>query len=522
MANKVITMQLIRTIIQSLEKGFSIRHISRDIKLSRKTVTLYVTRLQGSHYSLSGLRQLDDAALAMIAYAAQDPAAAIKEDPRKAFFISRLPYLLSELKRTGVTRLLLWQEYYKENPQGYAYTQFCVLLGEHRKIHEVSMHFEYRPAEVMMIDFAGDKISYTDRSTGEVIACPVLVCILPFSGFSYAVALANASIPQVVKGLNLCLQFFEGVPFSLKTDNMKQVVFKSCRYEPVFTEVMQQWALHYNLHLVAARVARPKDKSPVENEVKLLYRRIYAPLRDTPFFSLAEVNAAFAGQLSLHHDQLFQRKNYSRKSLFEAEEKRLLQPLPAGIFELKHSVVAKVQKNYHITLGEDWHHYSVPYQHIGKSVSAVYDTDIVEVFFQHHRIALHKRSYKQHDYTTVPEHMPDHHKNYFEQRGWTPEYFIGLAEKIGTCSHEYMQGTLKNRRFTEQTFNACRGLLRLANNYGNDRFEAACKRALPSGTFSYRIINNILASNLDKETPQQGDLFQTPPHDNLRGPEAYQ
>lgn len=522
MANKVITMQLIRTIIQSLEKGFSIRRISRDIKLSRKTVTLYAARLQNSQYSLTGLRQLDDADLALIVYAAQEPSATIQEDPRKAFFISRLPYFLSDLKRTGVTRLLLWQEYYKENPQGYAYTQFCVLLGEHRKVHEAGMHLDHRPAEVMMIDFAGDKITYTDRTTGEVIACPVLVCILPFSGFSYAVALANASIPQVIKGLNQCLQFFEGVPFSLKTDNMKQVVFKSCRYEPVFTEVMQQWALHYNLHLVATRVARPKDKALVENEVKLLYQRIYAPLRDEQFFSLTQVNAAFIRQLSLHHDQLFQKKNYSRRTLFETEEKGMLQPLPAGLFELKHSVMAKVQKNYHITLGEDWHHYSVPYQHIGKTVSAVYDTDIVEVFFQHQRIALHKRSYKHHDYTTVPDHMPEHHKNYFEQKGWTPEYFIKMAEKIGNCSHQYIQGTLKNRRFTEQTYNGCRGLLRLAKDYGNERFEAACKRALPSGTFSYRIISNILALNLDKETPTQGDIFQTPAHDNLRGPEAYQ
>ena len=69
MANKVITMQLIRTIIQSLEKGFSIRHISRDLNLWRKTVTLYAVRLQGSQYSLTELRQLDDAALALIVYA---------------------------------------------------------------------------------------------------------------------------------------------------------------------------------------------------------------------------------------------------------------------------------------------------------------------------------------------------------------------------------------------------------------------------------------------------------------------
>lgn len=521
MANKVITMQLIRTILQALEKGFSLRHISRELKLSRKTVTLYVSRLQNSPYSLTDLRSLDDASLASLVYSAQEPSAG-KEDPRRVYFISCMPYFLSELRRTGVTRLLIWQEYYKENPQGYAYTQFCVLLNQNRKIQDVSMHLEYKPAEMMMVDFAGDKIAYTDKSTGQIIECPVFVCILPYSGFSFVIALPDASISQVVKALNQCLQFFEGVAFALKTDNMKQIVSKSCRYEPVFTEVMQQWALHYNIHLVAARVGKPKDKALVENEVKLVYQRIYAPLRNELFFSLAEVNAAFTRQLLWHHDQLFQRKNYSRKDLFESEEKKLLQPLPVGMYELKHSVMAKVQKNCHITLGEDWHHYSVPYQHIGKTVTAVYDTDIVEVFLQHQRIALHKRSYKAHGYTTVKEHMPDGHQHYFEQKGWTPEYFLRQTEQIGPCSHQYMLGTLNNRRFTEQTYNACRGLLRLTKEYGYDRFEAACKRALPGATFSYRIIYKILVSNLDKEIPAQGDLFQTPPHENLRGPEAYQ
>ena len=133
MANKVITMQLIRTILQALEKGFSLRHISRELKLSRKTVTLYVSRLQNSSYSLNELRNLDDAALASLVYSAPGPSAG-KEDPRRVYFISRMPYFLSELKRTGVTRLLIWQEYFKENPRGYAYTQFCVLLSQNRKL----------------------------------------------------------------------------------------------------------------------------------------------------------------------------------------------------------------------------------------------------------------------------------------------------------------------------------------------------------------------------------------------------
>ena len=184
---------------------------------------------------------------------------------------------------------------------------------------------------------------------------------------------------------------------------------------------------------------------------------------------------------------------------------------------------AKVQKNYHITLGENYHHYSVPYQFIAKQVSAVYDTDIVEIYYLHQRIALHKRSYKKHDFTTVAEHMPAAHQGFYEQQGWTPVYFLNQAMRIGPAVHRYMDEVLKARAFTEQTYNACRGILRLHNQYGSQRLEAACLRALRGQVFNYRTIQNILVSNQDQliDSPQQ-DLFRMPDHPNLRGPESYQ
>ena len=142
---------------------------------------------------------------------------------------------------------------------------------------------------------------------------------------------------------------------------MKQAVSKSCRYEPVFTDTLTQWALHNNIALLAARPRKPKDKAPVENEVKLTYQRIYAPLRDEVFFSLSALNAAIERQLLLHHTTPFQKKSCSRADCFAQEEKSLLQPLPQEAYLIRHSVGAKVQKNYHITLGEDCNTKVLPY-----------------------------------------------------------------------------------------------------------------------------------------------------------------
>ena len=511
-------MHNVRSIIQLLQRGFSQRRISRELNLSRNTLKLYVDRLNASSFSLDELQLLDDAGLSVIVYA---DAHQMQGDPRREDFTSRINYFLSELKRTGVTQQLLWEEYKQENTDGYEYSQFCELFARHRKVNEATMHFKHKPADIMMVDFAGDPLHYVDRVTGELISCPVFVAVLPASGYSFVIALPNAKQPSVIKALNSCLQYFGGVPMSIKCDNMATAVRKSCRYEPVFTETLLQWSLHNNITLLAARVRKPKDKAPVENQVKLSYQRIYAPSRNKIFFGLEELNADIGEQLTLYHQRTFQRKDYSRLESFISNEKSLLQALPAETYIIRHVAKAKVQKNYHITLGENWHHYSVPFSFIGKTVNAIYDTDTVEVYYEHKRIALHKRDYKPHDFTTIKEHMPESHQRYSEQQGWTSEYFLDQAIKVGVSTHLYIQGVLKARRFTEQTYNACLGIMRLVKAYTPLRVEAACKRALSGQCYNYTTINNILIKNLDTLEVIQPPLFNMPEHNNLRGPEAY-
>ena len=513
-------MKNIRSIIGLHQKGFSGRQISKEMKLSRNTVKTYLERFNASSFSYEQLLKMDEAGFCAIAYASAGP---LQPEPKKEHFSSSIAYFLSELKRTGVTRYLLWQEYRKENTNGYSYSQFCDLLAHHRKVHEATMHFEHKPAEVMMADFAGDTLSYVDKSSGEMVMCPVFIVVLPYSGYSFAEALGNAAQPNVIKALNSSLAYFEGVPGSVKFDNMKTAVSKSSRYEPVFTDTIMQWALHNNIGLLAARVRKPKDKASVENEVKLVYQRIYAPLRDKIFFSLRELNSHIVEQLKIHHQKCLQNKTYSRLERFLMYEKNLLQPLPQENFVVKHVAKAKVQKSYHIVLGEDRHYYSVPFSFIGKTVNAIYDTDTVEIYCEHKRIALHARSYKQHGFTTIAEHMPESHQRYWEQKGWTPDYFLGQALRIGSYTHLYMDKVLKSKSFTEQTYNACLGIMRLTKSYPPERIEAACKRALTGQHYSYTTINNILIKGLDtmETDAEQLVLFQMPKHDNVRGSDAY-
>ncbi|MDX9704068.1 MAG: IS21 family transposase [Candidatus Auribacterota bacterium] len=519
MANKVLTMLQVRRILQLLEEGRSKREAARQLGLSRNTIDHYAGRFKRCGLTLSQLLLLNDTDLAKFVYPEQ--AKSLKEDTRASIFDLQVDYFLKELKRTGVTRKLLWQEYHKVHPQGYEYSQFCERLSKQSRLQKVVMHLDHEPADKLQVDFAGKTFPVTDPLTGVIHEHPVLVCVLPYSGKSFVQILENASGYYLYTALAQCLKYFGGVPRAILSDNMKQFVLKSNRYEPTFNELAEQFSVYYNTSLLATRVVRPRDKASVEKQVSTSYQRIYAPLRNRVFVSVASANAAVMECLEVHNTTPMQRAGHSRDELFYREEQHLLKPLPAMDFIVRHRTKAKVQPNYHVLLGEDKHQYSVPYIHVGKTVQLVYDALEVEVFLDMQRIALHRRDIRRNGYTTVEEHMPKNHQKYKETLGWDADYFLGQGEKIGANTRQVIARLLARSFFPEQTYNACKGILSLGAKYGKIRLEAACTMAMTLPTTTYGIVANILKNNRDLEDCSQSTEQSLPKHDNIRGKESY-
>lgn len=356
-----------------------------------------------------------------------------------------------------------------------------------------------------------------------LVPCPVFVAVLPFSGYGYAEALPSQKQEDFIRAIANAFAYLGGIPACGLIDNLKSGVKKANRYEPAFTELLEQLSLHYGCTFMATRVAKPRDKPSVERGVQLVYQRIFAPLRNEQFTSLQGLNEGIGRQLDKHHQEPFQRKaGGSRLELFLQHERPLLNVLPATAFEVKYCVKAKVQPNYHIVIGQDWHYYSVPYEYIGKKVQVVYTSREVEVYYHNRRIAFHQRSRRRYGYTTLEAHMPPAHRHYLEQRGWTAEHFLDKSRQVGPCCQAAIEQILSTKLFIEQTHNSCLGVLRLADKYSAARLEAACRRALRGQRINYTIIYNILKNNLDKLEQPAEALPPIPEHDNIRGPQAYQ
>jgi transposase len=331
-----------------------------------------------------------------------------------------MDYYVQELKRNGVTRLILWEEYKESNPNGYSFSQFCYHLHQHQKASKPTAVLHHEPSDKLFIDFAGKQLSYVDIQTGEIIKCQVFVACLPYSDYAFAMAVKTQGVEDFIYAISCCLSYLGGVPRAIVPDNLKSAVIKSDRYEPELNVALDDLANHYGTTIVPARVRSPKDKALVENQVKIIYSRIYAKLRNRQFHSLHELNESIAALVLRHNQTRMQIKPYCREEKFLADEKHLLQPLPKTVYEMKFYKEYTVAPNNHICLFKDRHYYSVPYIHVGRKAMVIYTRSTVSIYVNNELVAVHARSYTAGQYTSVKEHLCSNHQHWLSR---SPDYY---------------------------------------------------------------------------------------------------
>lgn len=518
-------MDQIKIILKTFHQTGKIKATASRLQMSKNTVRHYVRLAQADGRAFPTILSLEAAAFHQLFYPQKSSPDTVS---KASIFTGKVDYYIKELSRPGVTRYLLWKEYRVDYPEGYAYTQFCEHLKRATERRDVTLLLQHKAGEKIQLDFAGKRLYWTDHQTGEQTRCEVLVAIMPFSNYTYAIALPSQKIADFIHGINQVFCYLGGLPQVVLSDNLKSYVTKANRYDPTFNETCVQLATHYQIDLEATRVAKPKDKASVENGVTNTYRRLYAPIRNEVFFSLQELNQALERQLYLHNDLPFQKKQGTRRALFDEFEKPLLGPLPSEIFDLKKTISAKVQRIYHVMLGEDKNYYSVPFQYVGRQATVVYTAHNVEIYIGNQRVATHSRipGRQTYKYSTHQDHLPKSHQEWLKTKGYDAKYFLAAASKIGAATEWAMRELLTGKIHEAQSYRSCEGTLRLAKNYSDQRLEAACKRCKDTvAKVNYKMLENILKRNLDQSldpSTASSSEFTPPLHDNIRGAEAYQ
>ena len=208
----------------------------------------------------------------------------------------------------------------------------------------------------------------------------------------------------------------------------------------------------------------------------------------------------------------------SRKDLFEEIEKEALSPLPPTRYDMKYSNPGTVHKNCHVYLREDKHYYSVPYQYLGKKVKVVYTQNLVDIYYNYKLIASHERERSVQGFTTNTEHLPSKHQYIVNQ---SPERFIKQADEIGTYTRQMVIRILETSRYADAAFRSCSGIINLSRKVGIVRLENACRRALEFDVYTYKVVESILAKELDRYPEPEKKVKNLPKHNNIRGKQNY-
>lgn len=521
MAGKIKAMNQIKQLLIMHRQDKGKKTIAKVLGMSKNTVKSYLEKLElllnakESKTTIEKLLSLDEPHLESVFHAGNP---AYKDDKRYEQLQEKMEYILDQLKSKGVTKYLLWEEYRNENPQGYSYSQYCWHIQQYQKTAKSSAVLEHIAADKLYIDFAGKPLYYIDKQTGECIYCQVFVACLPYSDYSFAMAVESQRTQDFIAALRCCLIRLGGVPKALVPDNLKAAVIKSDKYEPVINEVLQDFANHYGTTVIPARAGKPQDKALVENQVKLLYSRVYAKLRHRQFFDLHTLNEAIAEKVQDHNQTRMQKKPWSREEKFLAEERHLLSELPQEDFHIKKYKELKVAPNGHIYLSENKNYYSVPYKHIGQVVKVIYTKNRVHIYSKGEQIAAHLRSYKEAHYTLDENHLASKHKHY---RDRSPQYYIQKAGKINSFFKELIEHSFQQEKHPERLYRSCEGLLRLARSTNDELLGKACQIALKHKTYNFYFLKNLI----DNKMVDQDLSISTKPlpkHGNLRGNSYYQ
>ena len=511
MSQKGLSMRKIEEILRlKYEAGLSHRAIAQSCSVSPSTVSEYVTHAKAAGLSWPLPEGLSAEELDELLFPQRGPAFGRNNTQPDWAEVHK------ELRRKSVTLSLLWVEYRQEHPKGYGYSQFCYHYRQWAKQLKPMMRQKHKAGEKLFIDYAGQTAPVVDPQTGEIWQAEIFVAVLGASNYTYTEAHRSQSLPNWIGAHVRALAFLGGTPEVLVPDNLKAGVKSPHLYEPDLNPTYQDFAQHYGLAVVPARVRKPKDKSKVEVGVQVVERWILARLRNRTFFSLAELNEAIRELLDKLNGRPMRHLGQSRRDLFESLYQPVLAPLPAQPYEFARWKKARVHIDYHVSFEK--HYYSVPYILIGKEVDIRATEKTVEIFYQRKRRASHRRSQVSGRYSTQKEHMPAAHQKYSD---WSPERFLGWAEEIGPHTTRLIAAVLDARRHPQQSYRSCLGILNLGKRYTNARLEAACRRALPAGIRSYKGIRNILENKLDQLERDQPPAAPLPSHANIRGETYY-
>ncbi|MDP1534747.1 MAG: IS21 family transposase, partial [Rubrivivax sp.] len=217
-----ITMRKIKDVLRlKLDAQLSHERIAASLGISKGVVAKYVGAAAAADLDWAQVQLLDEAALKH----------RLLGVPQRAsgFVTPDYGRMHQELRRKGMTLMLLWEEHVGQHPgqNTHRYSQFCENYRRYAKTLKRSMRQIHRAGEKLFIDFAGPTIGLTDGSRAHIF-----VAALGASSYTFACATPRETMADWLGACARALTFIGGVPQLIVPDNPRALIANPNRYEP--------------------------------------------------------------------------------------------------------------------------------------------------------------------------------------------------------------------------------------------------------------------------------------------------
>lgn len=497
-----------------LTTSLSNRHIGEALRVAPNTVGRYRQRLSDLGFLWDEVSTWDE----------QTADHRLNSAGRSAFMHKFVEpdwaHAHEELQHRGVTVTLLHEEYATGLDAGVmSLTEYRRRLARYQRTRGLVMRQVRRPGECLFLDFSGVRPWLTDPTTDERTPVELFVAVMGASRKTFAWAVASQTLPDWIEANNKAFAYFGAAPMFLVPDNLKAAVISHKRDEgAVIHPTYAECAAHYGTIVLPTRVRHPKDKAPVELGVKIVQRWILARLRHRTLTSLGSLNEAIVELLEpLNAKPMRGVGGKSRNELFEELDRPAMKALPLEPYTFAEwQIGIRVGQDYHVRW--DQQYYSVPHTLVGAKINLKATAATVSMYHRDRRVALHARRLEPGFVSTLPEHQSKAHQMYAQHDAAA---IMAWAETIGGAVALFLQRHIQRHRRPALSLQAGRGLQRLAREFGTDRLQIACERALSMHARGISSVESILRRRLDKAV--LSPLPETTPtaHEHVRGPDYY-
>jgi transposase len=493
----------IYALLQHLRAGESNRRIKRDLGIDRRTVQKY--RAWAEEYRLlnGSLPPIEEL------YQLLEETMPTQQPPQSCSTVKPYQKQVVELREKGVEVSAIWERLKERGFDG-SYMAVYRFVRQLEPIEpEVTVRVETTPGEEAQVDFgyAGRMIA---PETGEIRKSWAFVMTLSWSRHQYVEFVFDQKIATWLRLHRNAFAFFDGVPQRVVIDNLKAGITQACWDSPEVQVTYRECAEHYGFLIAPCRPHTPEHKGKVEQGGVHYLKRNFLGGREMTTLTQANQDVKVwclttAGQ----------RRHGTTKAQpllrFTETEQAALQPLPETPYDLAVWKQVKLHRDCYVVF--DNAYYSAPFRLVGQTLRVRGGGQEVRLYSSDYQlVATHERASQAGQRITNPGHLP-------------PDKLPGLVLDRAACrmvaadvglSTTVVVGRLLADPVVER-LSMVRRLLRLREQVGNERLEAACARALRFDEVSYNTVKRILQQGLEAETKQTASPVVPPAQRFVRG-----